>query len=236
MKNRLSLTLFSWMFCFNSCYYYKETVLFVLVNSSNSFLELTGKPYFIVTNVTEIFYVYFELTLFVSNQTAVVILVHQIFMFLSLGLYRFEFVKLKLLFKLLIISWAFSFILLFKFVVPFSWKFFLSFQDSSTNGQSISLFFEAKMNEYLQYFVRLYYICLASCQFLALLTVILTSLSKRLKAVRTFRRLFYLTFVVFSTIITPPDILSQLCVCSVLIFTYEFMIFLKGIKVSMVTN
>ena len=140
IKNRFMLVLFAWLFCLSICYCYKETILFILVNSNNSFLELGNKPYFIFTNVTEIFYVYLELLLFISNQIAIIILLYQILMFLSLGLYQFEFIKLKLTFQIFIISWILSSILLFKLIVPFSWNFFLSFQESSTNTQSISLF------------------------------------------------------------------------------------------------
>jgi sec-independent protein translocase protein TatC len=236
IKNRFILVLFAWLFCLSTCYYYKETILFILVNSNNSFLELDNKPYFIFTNVTEIFYVYFELLLFISNQIAIIILLYQVLMFLSLGLYQFEFVKLKLTFRIFIISWILSSILLFKLIVPFSWNFFLSFQENSTDTQSISLFFEAKLNEYLQYFINLYYVCLASCQFLAILVIALTNLSEKLKKTKTFRKLFYLIFVIFSTIITPPDVLSQVCISGILILIYEFLIFLKEVKINLVTN
>jgi sec-independent protein translocase protein TatC len=238
IKNRLFLLLVSWLLCFNVCYYHKEIILFVLINSNSSFLEFSSvnnKPYFIITNITEVFYVYFEIIVFVSNQVAVFILIYQGFMFLSSGLYQFEFTKLKLLLQLLFTACIFSIILLIKFIIPLSWKFFLNFQENSTN-QTVFFFFEAKLSEYLEYFISLYYICLISCQFLVLLLIVLTSLSKNFKAIKIFRRIFYLTFIVFSTLVTPPDILSQILICSILILIYEFMIFLKGIKISMVTN
>jgi sec-independent protein translocase protein TatC len=157
-------------------------------------------------------------------------------MFLSLGLYQFEFAKLKLIFQVFIVSWILSSILLFKLIVPFSWNFFLSFQENLTNTQSVSLFFEAKLSEYLQYFINLYYVCLASCQFLAVLVIILTNLSEKLKKTKTFRKLFYLIFIIFSTIVTPPDILSQIIISCTLILIYEFLIFLKEVKINVVTN
>lgn len=236
IRNRFLLVFFAWLIGMNTCYYYREIILFAIVKSNNFFLELNNKPYFIVTNITEVFYVYFELILFISNQIAIFILIHQLFMFLSLGLYQFEFTKLKLLFRLFILSWIFSFILLIQFIIPFSWKFFLSFQEGSTTTQMVSFFFEVKLNEYLKYFISSYYICLTSCQFLALLIVALTSLSKKLKNVKAFRRLFYIIFITFSTVITPPDILSQIVICSILIVTYEITIIFKKIKTNMVTN
>lgn len=236
IKNRSLIVIFAWLFCLNICYYYKEIILFILVNSNDSFLKLNNKPYFIFTNVTEIFYVYFELVLFIANQIAIITLIYQVLMFLALGLYQFEFTKLKLAFQIFIITWLFSSFLLLNIIVPFSWNFFLSFQENVTNSQSINLFFEAKLSEYLQYFVSLYYVCLVNCQFLAILVITLTNLSEKLKKTKTFRKLFYLIFVVFSTIITPPDIFSQISISIVLVLLYEFLILLREIKLNMVTN
>ena len=236
IKNRLMLVFFAWLIGLSTGYYYKETILFLLINSNNSFLELSTKPYFIFTNVTEVFYVYFDLILFISNQIFTILLFYQFFMFLSLGLYKFELLKLKLTFQLFFISWLFSSILLLKFIIPFSWDFFLSFQDNSKNDQLINLFFEAKLNEYLQYFISLYYICLINCQFLTLLVIFLSTLSKTAKKTKRIRKLFYLIFLGFSTITTPPDIISQIFVSGILIFLYEFLIFVREIKTNMVTN
>ncbi len=236
IKNRTILIIFTWLFCLSVCYHYKETLLLILVNSSSSFSELSDKPYFIFTNVTEIFYVYLQLILFVANQMAIVTITYHIFMFLALGLYKYEFIKLKMAFQTFIVAWLFSSCLLFNIIIPFSWSFFLSFQENVNNFQSMDLFFEAKLNEYVQYFVNTYYVCLINCQFLAILVVTLTNLSEKLKKTKIFRKLFYLIFVVFSTLITPPDVLSQICISGLLILLYEFLILIREIKFNMVTN
>jgi sec-independent protein translocase protein TatC len=236
IKNRTILIVFAWLLCLSICYRYKETLLFILINSSVSFSELSDKPYFIFTNVTEIFHVYLQLILFISNQMTIVTITYQIFMFLALGLYKYEFIKLEKAFQTFLLAWLFSSCLLFNIIVPFSWSFFLSFQESLNGFQSVDLFFEAKLNEYLQYFIDTYHVCLISCQFLTILVVTLTNLSEKLKKTKTFRKLFYLIFVVFSTLITPPDVLSQVCISSLLILLYEFLILVKEVKFSMVTN
>jgi len=235
-KNRFLLTFFAWISCLGTSYYYKETILFILINSSNLFLDSNEKPYFIFTNVTEVFYVYVELILFISNQITVIMLTYQVLMFLSLGLYRFELKKIKFLFQNFLLTWVASSLLLFNLIIPFTWKFFLSFQKNSANAQVVSFFFEAKLDEYLHYFISLYYVCLINCQFLILLLIIMTSVSDKLKKTKKFRKLFYLIFVVFSTIVTPPDVLSQICISGILIVIYECIIILKKMKISMVTN
>nr|BBC77616.1 Sec-independent protein translocase component TatC [Nitzschia sp. PL1-4] len=230
IRNRALLAVTTWTFSLCISYFYKEAILFTLIDLNNSFVTISTKPYFIFTNVTEIFSVYIELSIFLANQLTLAIIAYQILMFFSLGLYQKEFNKLKFTIQLFIISWIISSIALHQILIPLSWKFFLSFQSSLNLNQPISFFFEAKLIEYFHFFISLYYICLINCQAIAVLIVILTNLDKRLKKI--FRKLFYLIFVIFSTIITPPDILSQICISSVLIFIYELSILIEQIKLT----
>ena len=236
IKNRFILTFFAWMFCLSTSYYYKETILFALVDSSNLFLNSDEKPYFIFTNVTEVFYVYIQLILFISNQITAIILIYQVLMFLSLGFYQSELIQVRSLFQLFLLAWLGTLFLLFNFVVPLTWKFFLSFQENSTDNQFVSFFFEAKLNEYIQYFIDLYYVSLINCQFLILLLITLSSVNDKLRKTKTFRKFFYLIFVIFSTVVTPPDVFSQIFISGILIVVYECAILLREIKTSMVTN
>lgn len=236
IKNRLILLFFTWIFSLTICYINKEALLFILINSTNSSEMCYVKPYFIFTNVTEVFQVYLELIIFLSNQIVLIMIGYHIIMFLSLGLYKFEFIKLKFSYKVFLISWFFSILLLYKFIIPFSWSFFLSFQENPNRIQPTHLFFEAKIANYLNYFVNLYYICFINCQFLAILIFFLINISEKLKKIKTFRKLFYLTFVIFSTIITPPDIISQIFMSLFLIANYEMILLIKYLKINMATN
>ena len=227
LKNRFFLLLFTWVSSLIICYLYKETILFLLINSSNYLNLLTTKPYFIFTSVSEIFYVYIDLIFFITNQTVIIMFFYHILIFLALGLYQFEFIKLRVTFQFFLLSWLFSVILLHKFVIPYSWSFFLSFQENDNNLQCVSFFFEAKIVEYLSFFINLYYICLINCQFLAVVTLLLTNLSGKLNKIKTFRKLFYFMFVIFSTLTTPPDVISQIILSVILISIYEFLIFFK---------
>jgi Sec-independent protein secretion pathway component TatC len=117
-----------------------------------------------------------------------------------------------------------------EFVMPFSWAFFLSFQDTNSKLQITSFFFEARISQYLDYFINLYYICLINCEILALLTLVINSVSGHAKKVKSFRKLFYFVFIVFSTVTTPPDIVSQVFLSFSLIIIYELLVFVKYLK------
>ena len=227
IKNRILLLLFTWASLLIVCYHFKEPLLFTFVNSNKYHNSI---PYFIFTNVDEIFYVYLRLVFFISNQLTFVLLLYHVLIFLTLGLYPSEYSKLKSIFKIFIITWLCSIILLKKIIIPFSWLFFLSFQNAENYLQPASFFFEARILEYFEYFINFYYICLANCQLLALSILFLNNISEKAGTIKTFRKLFYLVFILFSTITTPPDIFSQIIMSSSLILVYELLVFLKYMK------
>lgn len=66
-----------------------------------------------------------------------------------------------------------------------------------------------------------------NCQLLALSILILNKISEKAEAIKTFRKLFYLMFVVFSTIVTPPDVITQVVMSLSLILIYELLLFVR---------
>ena len=227
IRNRCLLLLTCWIFTLLTCYSYKETILFMLIDSSNH-----AEQYFIFTDISEIFYVYLQLTFFVSNQITLLMLLYHSIIFLSSGLYKSEYEKLQFAFQVYTLSWVCSILLLNKIIIPVSWDFFLSFQEAD----GIAFFFEAKIIEYLNYFTNLYYVCFLNCQLLAVTTLLLNNYSKNIDKIRRFRKLFYILFVIFSTLTTPPDIISQILMSASLITFYEILLFFNILKISKVTN
>nr|YP_010145983.1 SecY-independent transporter protein [Pseudo-nitzschia pungens]QQO80606.1 SecY-independent transporter protein [Pseudo-nitzschia pungens] len=227
IKNRILLVLFTWLSLTLVCYQFKESLLFIFITSNKYCGNIS---YFIFTNVGEVFQVYLHLTFFIANQITLLMLFYHLLMFLTLSLYYSEYIQLKSILKIFFVTWFFSVTLLVKFVVPFSWSFFLSFQETNNYLQPTSFFFEARILEYFYYFTDFYYICIANCQLLGIAVLFLNTVSEKMRAIKTFRKLFYLIFILFSTITTPPDIFSQILVSSSLIVIYEFLIFSRYIK------
>ena len=229
IKNRILLVFFSWISLLAICYYFKESLLFTFINS-NKYYNNIDLPYFIFTNVDEIFCVYLRLVVFIANQITILMILYHSLMFLTLGLYHSEYKQIKSMTVIFIVTWLCSVVLLKKFIIPFSWSFFLSFQITDDYLQPASFFFEAKIIDYFNYFTNFYYICMVNGQLLALLVLLLNNISKRIGTIKTFRKLFYLIFIIFSTITTPPDIFSQILVSFILIVIYELVIFSKYIE------
>jgi hypothetical protein len=66
IKNRIFITNLL-DFCQHCVFFYKETLLFLFISFSNYGVLADSKPYFIFTDVTEIFSVYAQY-FFISNQ------------------------------------------------------------------------------------------------------------------------------------------------------------------------
>ena len=223
IRNRFLLVVFGWVFTAFVCYFYKETLLFLLIKPN--FFSINLIPiYFIFTSITEIFSTYLRLVYFLSNQICIICFLYHVLLFLSPGLYYSEYELLKRILLLFLLLFFFSIFIHNTVILPACWNFFLSFQKTIINN-SVSLYFEAKINEYLKFYINLYFMCNLSCQMFMILILFLIYIKGDLKLIKKFRKIFYLSFVVFATIITPPDVMTQLILSSCMICVYEVLIF-----------
>lgn len=229
IKNRIILLIVTWLFTLFVCYLYKEVLLFFILNSTHFFQSPFESQYesnyFIFTDVTEIFYVYMDLILFISNQIILCNFFYHFLMFLSPSLHQYEYNNLYFFIRISFFIFIISILVLNIFLIPLSWNFFLNFQSNDSN--LIPFFFEAKISEYLIYYINLYSFCLLNGQFILFVLVYINSLSKNVLEIKKLRKIFYFLFFVISTLVTPPDIISQLCFSLILIFIYETTTFLK---------
>lgn len=225
IKNRCLLLSITWFSTILVSYYYKEVLLFVCLKpgiyNNNSAIF-----YFIFTDIKEVFSVYIKLMFFLGNQVLIFYVLFHFLAFITLGLYKFEYRYLKLVFFSSIFFWFFSLIIFNKILFPISLNFFLSFQ-LSTILKSLNLHFEAKLNEYLNFYIMFYYICTFYCQIFVIIVFFFDYINKNLKLIKQFRKVFYYLFVFFSTLITPPDVISQILFSVCLVFIYESLIFIN---------
>ena len=222
IKNRVSLLVLLWLFVGLVCYYYKEVLLFSLIKS---FICLNSDVlYFIFTNVTEIFSVYFTIISFISVQVACWYFIYHIFVFLSPALFSNEHQYLYFFFKLFTFFFFFSFVLSNYFLVPLTWQFFLSFKPISF---AKSVHFEARLSEYLNFYINVYYFCFVYCQIFSVLFFFLNDIysKKSFIKIKKFRKLYYYVFVIFSTLVSPPDIITQVLLSLSLLVAYELILF-----------
>ena len=202
LKNRLLVVVSSWVINFIISYHYKEILLFFMVKN------LSLQPfYFITTSITDIVLSYFSLSYFTASIFSSIMLGYHLIYFLTPSLYFSEFSFTKFYISSSVIIIFFVFFILNLYIVPYIWHFFLSFQSSQN---SITLYFEGKLNEYIEFYIKF---CVFSL-FLTQTILFLLFLSSKIKNftlfIKNYRKVIYVCFLLISTFLTPPDIFSQL--------------------------
>ena len=146
-------------------YIFKEILLSLIVSfygdDSNSSSELS---YFIFTDVVEVFNVYVCLILFLGKQILFFQILYHVLIFFVPGITKSEYKQLLTFFFTMSGLFFLAIIVFKQFLFPFSWKFFLSFKDFVV-FKSLTLHFEAKLLNYLTFFINFYFSCIISFQF-----------------------------------------------------------------------
>ena len=225
IKNRVILLIITWFSTILVSYLYKEVLLFIVIQS-NTFLGISESLvlfYFIFTDVTEVLAVYLRLIAFSSSQVLFIYSVYHFFLFISPSLFHGDYLYCKLSIKIAVLMWSVSAVLSTCFFIPFTWSFFLSFQDL-TSIYSFHLHFEAKLKEYLYFYISFYFLCGFYFQVFALLLLFLNYIDVNATVIKKFRKLYYYFFVILSALISPPEIFSQILISTIAIFIYEFLL------------
>ena len=103
IKNRLILLLITWISTILISYFYKETLLFIIIQP-NLFININEHLdffYFIFTDVTEVLSVYLKLVMFLSFQTLYIYITYHLFVFLSSAFFYLEYLYFKFSIKVL---------------------------------------------------------------------------------------------------------------------------------------
>lgn len=145
-------------------------------------------------------------------------------MFLTPAFFKTEYFHLKTFLRLFFITYFVSFIFYYYILLPITINFFIEFQKLT-----IYLHFEARIIEYLDFLIFLYYGCLFYLQFIAFFFLIINYFIT-LKLIKKFRKLFYYLFLILTTLICPPEILIQININIFVIVSYEFIILLFLLK------
>ena len=230
IKNRLVLLSLGWSSTILVGYVFKEILLFILTKQENCMKE---GFYFIFTDVTEVFSVYVTLIFFIANQILVFHLCYHVIIFIALGLHKSEYSYLVFIFKTCSFLFFVSIIFFNKILFSFTWGFFLSFQHF-VSLNSLTLHFEAKLNEYLDFYIVFYYACIFYFQTFLFLILFFDYFKNKLAIIKRFRKFFYYFFIIFSTVITPPDVFSQVILSFSIIFSYEMLVFYFVLKKSLI--
>lgn len=235
IKNRILLLILTVFSTLIISYLYKETLLFLitqperLMYKNNSYSTF----YFIFTNVTEILSVYIQLIVFFSFQVFLLFNVYHCFVFFGPAMFKSEYYFLFNFLKTSALIWICSVTISHLLLVPVTWDFFFSFQELFSS-KFVNLHFEAKLTEYIEFYIFIYYLCVVYFQIFTILFCFLNYISNKIKIIKKFRKIYYYFFVVFSTLISPPDLISQFIISFILICMYEILVLIIIIKTKLI--
>lgn len=214
-KNRSFLLITTWISCIIVTFHYKDNLIYVMIEPYIKYQN--SNFYFIYTEISEPFHTNLYLIIFVSNQITCFMLLYHLLGFVKPGLYKKEYERIKN-FSILAFSFFFFFVKVsYKFVIPGSFFVFFEFQKQ----QKVNFFFEAKMNEYTKLILFSYKLSMYLTIILLSLTYVQLLSENAPRLLQHYRKYIIVLIIVLSSIMTPPDVLSQLTISSVMIVLFE---------------
>jgi len=224
LKNRLTVAMAALFVAFLGCYYFAGEIYAFLVEPLAQVLaELGGNRRMIYTALHEAFFTQLKVSFFAAFLLAFPVIAAQFWKFLAPGLYKNEKAALAPYLVLSPILFILGGALVYYFIMPMAWKFFLSFETMGVDG-SLPIQLEAKVNEYLSLVMKLIFAFGISFQLPLVLTLLARigfATSRGLAAKRKYA--VVITFI-FAAFMTPPDIISQVGLAIPIMFLYEISI------------
>lgn len=221
LKNRLTVAVGALLVAFIGCYYFSSDIYAFLVEPLAQLLaEMGGNRRMIYTALHEAFFTQLKVSFFAAFLIAFPVIATQFWRFLAPGLYKNEKAALAPYLVLSPILFLLGSALVYYFIMPMAWKFFLSFETMGMDG-SLPIQLEAKVNEYLSLVMKLIFAFGISFQLPLVLTLLARvgfATSRGLAAKRKYAVVITFAFAAF---MTPPDLISQVGLAIPILFLYE---------------
>lgn len=182
-------------------------------------LQRNTTKYFILTSITELFDVFFNTWLLIIGHILFYFTCYHIISFMSWGLYKKEYNDFKCFFVNSFYLCIASIFVFLQEVLPLTYIFFFEFKQKS-DCKHFKLYFEPKLDTYLNFTINIYIQCCFIFQ-LMLIMIFLINYTKTTNYITKFRKTIYISTLITATVITPPDIWSQLTLFLLLIMFFE---------------
>ena len=214
-KNRLLICLLFFAVTFFTCFYFKENLFDLVAQPLQQIMPLQST--FIATHISENFLVYLKICLWASLFINLPFMLFQLYLFIAPALYKNEKVFILTISLFSTILFYGSAIIVYNYMLPIIYKFFLSFDQT---------ILQAKISEYFTFSLHLVFAFALTFQLPTVLIVLIKSGLVKLQTLTSVRKYFIVFIAIFAALITPPDVISQLFIIVPLVIFYEATILL----------
>jgi sec-independent protein translocase protein TatC len=183
--------------------------------------------YYIYTHPFELYYTHLFFCFILSIYIIVPYILWQIIDFNKTSLYFSEYHFFYRNFKKSLIVFCISYSTFYGFIIPLFLRI-LQIAKETYASTFYTVFFELKVQDFINFVLYLNSLFTIIILFLILLTVFIFNI--QLTKIISNKKLVYLIAIIFSTFISPPDIISQLILLGIILSTIEFIIFLRILK------
>ncbi|MBM3564640.1 MAG: twin-arginine translocase subunit TatC [Alphaproteobacteria bacterium] len=224
LRQRLLRASVFFIVVFFASYYFAADIYDFLVQPLADVFEKQGVARrLIYTALHEAFFTYLKVSFFAAFFISFPYIAGQLWMFIAPGLYKHE---KRALLPFLVATPILFFAggaLVYYFVFPMAWAFFLSFETAAAAGH-VPIQLEAKVNEYLSLVMQLIFAFGLCFELPVLLTLLARVGMLSSKALKEKRRYAIVMAFVAAAILTPPDPISQIGLAIPIMILYEISI------------